>query len=629
GGDAARAGVRLPGDTARGEPGAALSIVLGFFAALASLLAPFAGSGSSSSPAPRGLPGGPASSRELAAVPQAPRGPSLVDRARARLTHWLARALVQARLARMIGRRQSEYLDETMDMFERGDLAQALRRAIPLARDKGSGPESLVVPSLTVPTPRSALTIGLSQSALTSSMFAEGDFFAKLRATYRKAFEQLEREGRIDEAAFVLAELLHVDEEAVAFLERHGRLRLAAEVAEARDLPPGLIVRQWFLAGDVARAVRLARRLGAFADALARLEKHRSQPQLRLLWADTLADSGDYAAAVDVVWPLPESRRLGAAWIDAAIEQGGVAGARMLARKLELLPEAFPEVLERALEMLADGDASALSERVAFAQALLTTPATPASRTLARPTIRALVRDGARTAEPMVTGLVRSLVERAGDASLRADLPAWPVVAKTPLRALVPAREITIAATDTGPSLVHDFVELPNGRAVIALGEAGVRVLGRDGRALFHLDQPAHRLVISDRGDRVLALAHRGDVWRIARLDLWRRKSSVWCEAELDAFASDFDGSQWLVARRGELHVIDALDARLAALRTLSIDGRALAIGRAPAECSVIVQAEDAARWRFELPSFTLRGRKPIPEASALGAVTVSVAGAS
>lgn len=97
------------------------------------------------------------------------------------------------------------------------------------------------------------VAIGLSPSALTSSMFAAGDFFDKLRAAYRKAFEQLEREGRIDEAAFVLAELLHVDEEAVAFLERHGRLRLAAEVAEARDLPPGLIVRQWFLAGDVAR----------------------------------------------------------------------------------------------------------------------------------------------------------------------------------------------------------------------------------------------------------------------------------------------------------------------------------------------------------------------------------------
>ena len=51
------------------------------------------------------------------------------------------------------------------------------------------------------------------------------------------------------------------------FLERHGRPRLAAELAEARGLPPGRVVRQWFLARDVARAVDLARRTGTFADA--------------------------------------------------------------------------------------------------------------------------------------------------------------------------------------------------------------------------------------------------------------------------------------------------------------------------------------------------------------------------
>ncbi len=626
-----RGSIRLPGDEPRDDPGLGLSIFLGFFAAMAALLGRFAAPGPSGDPAPPRLPpargSGSGSQRSLAAVPQEPRGPSLSDRARARMMSWIARALVRARLARMIGQRQSEYLDQTMEMFERGDLAEALRRAVPLARDKD--PDSLVTPALTVPTPRSALAISPAQSKSASSMFASGDLFSHLRATYRKAFERLEREGRVDEAAFVLAELLQDNEEAVAFLERHGRLRLAAEIAEARGLPPGLVVRQWFLAGDVPRAVRHARRFSAFADALARLDKHESQPQLRLLWADMLADAGDFAAAIDVVWPLPESRRLAAAWIDEAITQGGVAGARMLARKLELVPEAFAEVRERALALLADSGDSAPPERIAFAQALLRVLPTPASRTLARPTIRALIRDGARTAEPVVPGLVSSLVTHAGDASLRADVPAWPVVTRAPLRAAVPARAVHLAATDTGPSPIHDFVELPSGRALIALGEAGVRVLARDGRPLFHLDQPAHRLVISDRGDRALALAPRGDVWRIARLDLAQRRSSAWCEVELDAFASDFDGSQWLVAKSKELHVIDALAPELTALRTLPLDGRALAIGRTPTECTVLVQAEDTTRWRFELPSFTLRARKPIREASFLGPVSLSLAGAS
>ncbi len=503
-----RGSVRLPGDEQRDGAGLGLSIFMSFFAAVAALLARFAAPAPSSDPAPPRLPpargSGAGSQRSLAAVPQEPRGPSLADRARAHDELDRAR-LVRARLARMIGQRQSEYLDQTMEMFERGDLAEALRRAVPLARDKD--PDSLVIPALTVPTPRSALAISPMESQSATSMFASGDLFSHLRATYRKAFERLEREGRVDEAAFVLAELLHDNEEAVAFLERHGRLRLAAEIAEARGLPPGLVVRQWFLAGDTPRAVRHARRFGAFADALARLDKHESQPQLRLLWADMLADAGDFAAAIDVVWPLPRepaARRRVDRRGDHPGRRRGRAHARAQARARA---RAFAEVRDRALALLAESGDSAPPERIAFAQALLRAPPTPGSRTLARPAIRALIRDGARTAEPVVPGVVGYLVTYAADASLRADVPAWPVVTRAPLRAAVPARVISIAATDTGPSPIHDFVELPSGRALIALGEAGVRVLARDGRVLFHLDQPAHRLVISDRGDRALALA--------------------------------------------------------------------------------------------------------------------------
>src|SRR5262249_3706532 len=151
-------------------------------------------------------------------------------------------------------------------------------------------------------------------------------------------FERLEREGRIDEAAFVLAELLRESAEAVAFLERHGRLRLAAELAEARALPPGLLVRQWVLAGDVDPALRIARRRGAFADALVRMENHERAPALRVVWAETLAEAGDFAAAVDVIWPVESARRIGAAWVEHAIAQGGVPAARMLAKKLVLAP---------------------------------------------------------------------------------------------------------------------------------------------------------------------------------------------------------------------------------------------------------------------------------------------------
>ena len=464
---ARRGGAVLGGPRfAAGGPG--LSFLAGLLAALVTLLSrllPSAG-------APGAVAAAGDPSRALAALPQTPSGPSLADRLAARLRSWLATALVRARLAQLLGRRQAEYFDRLLEMFDRGDLGEALRHAIPLG-GQGDAPAG---PAFGVPAPRRELAISLAQRrAPGSTIFSEGGFYEHLRRKYRAAFERLEREGRIDEAAFILAELLHEDAEAVAFLERHDRLRLAAELAESRNLAPGLVVRQWFVARDVARALRVARRHDAFADALIRLEKHGRAPELRLLWAETLADAGDFATAVDVVWPIEDARRVGAAWIDAAIAQGGAAAARMLARKLELVPASFADVRERALALL--DDPGATHERRAFADALLRASPTPEGRTLARPVLRALVRDGARSGDVTIRRLVEKLAAFAGDGSLGADLPGWPTVERTTLARLTTPRLLDLAASDTGATPVLDAAFLPGGRTVIALGEAGVREL--------------------------------------------------------------------------------------------------------------------------------------------------------
>ena len=57
---------------------------------------------------------------------------------------------------------------------------------------------------------------------------------AYLYQLYHASYKRLEAQNRIEEAAFVLAELLHANEQAVALLERHGKLKLAAELAEGR-----------------------------------------------------------------------------------------------------------------------------------------------------------------------------------------------------------------------------------------------------------------------------------------------------------------------------------------------------------------------------------------------------------
>src|SRR5262249_42216916 len=150
---------------------------------------------------------------------------------------------------------------------------------------------------------------------------------------------------------------LHDNREAVSFLERHGKLRLAAEVAEARELPPDLVARQWVIAGDYRRALEIARRSGVFAQAVAQLE--RTHPDaacmLRLHFADALATGGDFVAAVEAVWPVESARHLAAAWIARGLELGGLVEARLLPRQLSVEPAAFPAVRDRALTILAGG----------------------------------------------------------------------------------------------------------------------------------------------------------------------------------------------------------------------------------------------------------------------------------
>jgi hypothetical protein len=556
-------------------------------------------------------------SRALVVVPQAPPGPRLFARASAMLRNLFAAALVRARLAPLLGRRQAEYLGRMIDMFERGDLDEALRHAIPLgASGDDSGGDDPTAPMLGLPSRRSALAIFGGRGGSGSSIFAPEDFYAEMRRRYRAAFERLEREGRIEEAAFVLAELLRESAEAVSFLERHHRYELAAELAEARDLAPAVRVRQWLLAANPTRAVLLARRHGVFADAIAALGSDPNASVLRLLWAETLAEAGDFAAAVDVVWPLEDARRVAAAWIEAALAQGGTAGARMLAKRLVLVPGSFDEVHARVVAVCDEGT-STPEERRALAVAWGAEVTVAGSRTLARPLVRAMVRDAGRSGDPELRAVVEKLLLVASDDGLRADVPAWPTVTRTKLADRTPPRASAVAAADCGATPIHDAACLPGGRLLIALGEAGVRLI--DGRprprprAPVVFSEPAHALVVSDHGDRALALARRGDAWRVARLDLIHGRSEPWCEARFDAAASTFDGGTWVVAKGPRVLVIDALEERFEALASFELgDARARprVIARSLDACLIVGDDQGAlGRDLYQLPAWTLRAR--------------------
>jgi hypothetical protein len=174
-----------------------------------------------------------------------------------------------------------------------------------------------------------------------------------------------------------------------------------------------------------------------------------------------------------------------------------------------------------------------------------------------------------------------------------------------------------ISGTDIGLLPVWDVALLPSGQIALATGEAGLRILSRAGRTVAHLETPAHRLVVSDRGDRAIAMARRGDAWRLSRIDLVRRRADDWCDARIDAATSDYDGAIWFVATT-DLFAIDATAARLESLwQTRGICApdttAATRLSRSSSRLLAYVSEGHAQVWSYELPSLTLRSREDVP----------------
>lgn len=824
----------------------------------------------------------------LAALPDPaePLTSSWWQRLRAGALRLASRAVLRTRLAHLVGRQHARYLSRLLEMFDDNQLDDALRHAIPLGTAAGRTDETL--PAWRPPSPRSSLNIEPGRGTGTPRGLSVGeDLFATLRQRYRAAFERLLARGELEKAAFVLAELLHEDEEAVQFLERHQRLHLAAELAEARGLAPGLVIRQWMLAGEIERALQLARRHGAFAEAVLRLEQgHADQARaLRLAWAHHLADTGAFAAAVDVAWTVPGAEAPLAAWLERAIELGGPTGARMLVRRVARFPQTFAAARDRMLALLADPAEGDLVP-TALAEELVRLPGTRALALLARPLTRSLLqrRGGDRD------DLLRRVLIAAGDAALRAEVqaawgahgrsasgaslsargaegararaltifldrpetalaargrspsiegdaalrgvllavavgshepsdteetcliqleravhaaelpqrhgltarahalaaalqgisrrwydfslpdsatsrrahltvatlsgdtllvahvgvtraylvragvaheltedgiyptqapdatgnwrdqelelrilggsPTLPVDltevrlrhgdclvlctpalwrrlsneelarhvagAASPRRAIeelwqrvqpqdaavaalvvarfegatlappvaggldlrryvVPAHDVPAdpdieplalrrepvvvhwPASERGPSHLHDAALLPDGKLLLALGEAGACVLARDGRVVTRFFEPAYQLVLSDHGDRAIAIAPRGPARRLAKLDLLQRRARPWCDVSFDTFAPTFDGSLWFIAKGDTAYAIDATAAGWEHLWKVDHRGStALALAR-DARALCIWFGDEL--WSYELPALTLRLR--------------------
>ncbi len=475
-----------------------------------------------------------------------------------RLGAWWRMRLWSSRLGRTLGRRQGKYLSEVLALFENGDLEEAMRRAIPMSNE----PSGVGAPPLGLPGRRADLSIQMQTSTAGATMLMEDDFFSAMRRQYRRALERLKEEGRIDEAAFILLELLKENDEGILFLESHDRFTMAAEVAESRSMAPARVVRQWLLAGNGERALRIARRHHAFAQAVPMLEvSHPDEAaRLRLWWADWAACSGDYLTAVDAAWRV--APRLAKTWIDRGIAVGGVAAARLVVKKVELDPDsARGDSLRVVRSILADLSHTGYQARMALAQALMDAPQTVATNGIGRGLVRSLVRDlGQSTHRWQAKSVVEKLAKRFAPIE-QADSPVLPK--RQPSVATQNEQHYEIESSDRGAFDILDACLLPNGEILIALGESGCMLLRRDGSRRHHFREPTEQLILADSGNQVIGAIRRGGGYQLHKLNLETCRERRWIyvsveQPEEQTFPSSYDGALLPFADGQSVSLLDA-----------------------------------------------------------------------
>jgi hypothetical protein len=520
---------------------------------------------------------------------------------------WLARLAITTQLSQLLGRRQAAYMRKMLDLFESGQLDEALRHAIPLGADGQSLGQAFGTPSA-----RSDLSLNRSNEAATSINFGP-DLDAHLRQLYRQTFEKLDRAGRVDEAVFVLAELLKSRQEALDYLEKHERYQQAAELALAWDCAADVIVRMHCLAGDWRMALAVARRDKAFSNAVLQLEKRwpDAAARLRQEWAQTLVTGGDWLGAVDAIWPLATERASAARWLLTAESAQGQLGARALVKRAVLLPDTWGDCAQ-SLQSLRD-DPAFQDERHAVVQALLALKEKSVqAQQLARIVLPAVLADQAGIHGRLNKTDLQRLVVLAADPWLRADLPNSALPAVTPQRLELTQTSILGQCPEPGSLAILDAVPLNDGRYLVALGEAGAAIVDRHGCIATRFAVPAERIAIAHNRQMALVLAQRDRVSRVSRLDLVKREVQDLGMAELAHVATEFDGIAWTVASSTRLRVLDTQNGLQEVLwQVADLPGkvRGLSVNSNVEQVVMEDQQGKLELWRYALPLRRLLAR--------------------
>lgn len=531
-----------------------------------------------------------------------------------RFSDALAKIAMLTRISKVIGWRQAAYLRKMMDLFENGDLHDALRHAIPLdSLDNIDKRQALGAPSA-----RESLEI-VGPNHAGSSIGLDASLRNHLRKTYRNTFERLDREGKIDEATFVLAELLKCGEEAVTYLERKGRLKQAAQLAESMELSAEIIARLWCLAGDFDRAIRVARLGRAFSGVVKLLEtkQHPHAKTMRTLWAQDLASSGNLIEAVEAIWPLQDERATALNWLLQAGKAGGDLGIRALARQLALMPESIHDWRGAIFSVLQCEGEEGYLQRTRMAQELLSLPnQSTATRQFAAAIVRQVIPELMAGMNQIDHRDLRKLIDLSDAAVLKADLPTLHL---PKLKAEIALHHrnvpITLVLDERGLQPIHDACALDGGNTLLALGEIGVSLIDKKGRQLLYFPIPAHHLVPSENGQRALALARRDGVMRISQIDLITRKMSDWILQDINFWDESYDGLIWNSVINNRLVAVDTTRPHLSiSWQVGDLPGNIVAYaGCTRTQAMLIASGDDVQQWRYALPTRRLTQRDSFP----------------
>lgn len=452
---------------------------------------------------------------------------------------WLARTWRRLTESRRLAK-QREYLDDLRQRFAAGDLLEALKRSIPLG-GAGRGAATGDVPER-----RQALELFAAQGAGPPAMTLESDDYSAMQALYRQAADALVAQGKVEEAAYVLAKLLKDASAAVALLEAHDRFELAARLATTEGLPEVDRIRLWLRAGRTDEAIRMARAAHEFG-ALALMLQTRSPElarRLREVWCEYLVEHDRYAHALTVMRVQRETPADWNTWVARAMEAGGEEAVIAVAVDWARHPEDAAVAQGRLLALFEEEERPLA---VSAAQALLThAPETsgPLYRTLWR-RLMAEASSGRRV-EPKV---VEQVLAHTRDQALITDFVASAAGAtRVPL-------ELDRPAVASLP--VVDVAPLPKDRRLLAHGPGGLRVLSRTGETLKHLLVKADALVVGPVGVPVLVVSRDGALSRVWKFNPYTFEVTNWFQGRLGVVASRFDGLCWAVSMSGDLVFLD------------------------------------------------------------------------